>query len=318
MHTLIDTMKLSVDLDRCAPFTRDAEVDPIGSAGHYHSFVLVEMKLPWPSEITDSEVLTGVKDVIDAAAERDGRAVRVLGIVPRGDSGEDQRRVIHYHRPVDESFSGYEGHELVIEAGAEVETVDAMVSRPTSEEFTPVAGRDVLVCTHGSRDVCCGGDGMRLHRLVGDHFPGVRVWRCSHTGGHRFAPTSITFPDGRFWSTLDDGLFTGVVAKLIHPKDLQMNNRGSSGFDSPFAQAAERELFMRVGWDIQGGTTSVVDEQIQGERGEVTIVHESDTASTTLTVVSELARRYPAMVCGQGADPSGKTFDEYRVVSVAD
>ena len=39
----------------------------------------------------------------------------------------------------------------------------------------------------------------------------VRVWRCSHTGGHRFAPTAITLPDGRAWAYADADLIDGVI-----------------------------------------------------------------------------------------------------------
>lgn len=310
-------MKLSVDPDRCAPFTRGAAVDPIGSAGFYHSFILVEVELPWPREITEAPELDGIDDIIAAAEARHGRLVRVLGIVPRGDRGEGQRRVIHYHRAVSERVGVLDGHELVIEAGDEVETIAAMIEEPASARFTPVAGRDVLICTHGSRDVCCGGDGMRLHLAAADHFPGVRVWRCSHTGGHRFAPTSITFPDGRFWAHLDEDRLAGIVQRSAEPSSLRGHDRGSSGFASPFAQIAERELFSRVGWAMIGGQRWVAHEDHDGPRGTVTVVHESPTgARTEVTVGSELAQRYPAMVCGEGADPSGKTFDEYRVLSV--
>ena len=48
----------------------------------------------------------------------------------------------------------------------------------------------LLVCTHGGRDRCCGSDGTRLFQALFPP-PGVRVWRTSHTAGHRFAPTAI-------------------------------------------------------------------------------------------------------------------------------
>ncbi|HUW03347.1 MAG TPA: sucrase ferredoxin [Acidimicrobiales bacterium] len=309
-------MKLSVDPDRCAPFNRNAGIDPIGSAGHYHSFILVEVALPWPREITLADELAGVTDVIDAVEARDGRLVRVLGIVPLGDRGEQQRRIIHYHRAVSEQVTAFDGHELVIEAGDEVATIEAMLDEPDSARLTPVAGPDVLICTHGSRDVCCGGDGMRLHLAAADGLQGVRVWRCSHTGGHRFAPTSITFPDGRFWAYLDEEKLAAIVDRNIDPASLRHNDRGSSGFGSPFAQIAERELFAVIGWTMNDGSRWVVHEENDGRRGSAQIVHEApDGTRTSVEVSSELAQRYPAMVCGEGADPSGKTFDEYRVIS---
>ena len=53
--------------------------------------------------------------------------------------------------------------------------------------------RDILVCTHGARDACCGKFGygfyVEMRGLAAVRGDGVRVWRTSHLGGHRFAPT---------------------------------------------------------------------------------------------------------------------------------
>ena len=56
--------------------------------------------------------------------------------------------------------------------------------------------RKLLICTHGSRDRCCGRLGTILHRSASARWPDVDVHRISHTGGHRFAPTAILLPSG--------------------------------------------------------------------------------------------------------------------------
>lgn len=64
-----------------------------------------------------------------------------------------------------------------------------------STAATDLVAPKVLVCTHGSRDQCCGV-------LGGAAFAGLRkilpdaVWQVSHLGGHRFAPTALCFPFG--------------------------------------------------------------------------------------------------------------------------
>jgi len=56
----------------------------------------------------------------------------------------------------------------------------------------------VLVCTHGSRDRCCGTLGGMVFASLARQKP-AWVWQCSHLGGHRFAPTLLTFPDGMMY-----------------------------------------------------------------------------------------------------------------------
>jgi len=55
--------------------------------------------------------------------------------------------------------------------------------------------RQLLVCTNGKRDVCCTLHGVALLRALAE--AGVTsLWETTHLGGHRFAPTLLTLPDG--------------------------------------------------------------------------------------------------------------------------
>jgi len=63
----------------------------------------------------------------------------------------------------------------------------------------------VLVCTHGRRDRCCAKFGLPVYNTLRAGLGGA-VWQTTHTGGHRFAPTLLTFPDGTSYGrfTLED------------------------------------------------------------------------------------------------------------------
>jgi hypothetical protein len=64
----------------------------------------------------------------------------------------------------------------------------------------------LLVCTNGKRDVCCALHGVALLRaLAAAEAP--TLWETTHLGGHRFAPTLLTLPDG-------------VNYGRIHPQDI--------------------------------------------------------------------------------------------------
>ncbi|MCW0213445.1 MAG: sucrase ferredoxin [Pseudonocardia sp.] len=75
----------------------------------------------------------------------------------------------------------------------------------------PVDAPMLLVCTHGTRDLCCAVEGRALAGAVlaaePEDRPGRRgpagLWECSHLGGHRFAPTALVLPTGYLYGRLD-------------------------------------------------------------------------------------------------------------------
>lgn len=57
-------------------------------------------------------------------------------------------------------------------------------------------GGVLLLCANGKRDLCCALRGRPIALELERTAPG-RVWECTHTGGHRFAPTGIVLPSGQ-------------------------------------------------------------------------------------------------------------------------
>ena len=106
---------------------------------------------------------------------------------------------------------------------------------------------DVLVCTHGRRDTCCGSRGMDL---VGElrrdpQFgtdAGVRLWRTSHTGGHRFAPTAVLLPAGTMWAWVTPALLRAAAFTEGEVEPWLERYRGCATVGSPAQQAAERAV----------------------------------------------------------------------------
>src|SRR5688500_17622057 len=83
---------------RCAPWTREQQVDPIGSAGTYDTFLLVESPQPWPNDGPEIRAR-------GAAATRDKRT-RGLAVVPRLDDDSGTVRIVHWRRGRDGRFAG--------------------------------------------------------------------------------------------------------------------------------------------------------------------------------------------------------------------
>jgi hypothetical protein len=104
-------------------------------------------------------------------------------------------------------------------------------------EATPV----MFICTHSGRDRCCAVHGRALMTAVLDRTAPEdreRVWECSHLGGHRFAPVSLTLPSGAVHGRLDVGSALAVLATADRGEVVLDHLRGRSSLVAPFQVAA--------------------------------------------------------------------------------
>ena len=104
-------------------------------------------------------------------------------------------------------FRAYGRSEYLIPPHELVAALRVMADDPGAADLDayrqePAATRDLLVCTHGAVDACCAKFGYpvyrRLQQIAAEsELPvPVRVWRCTHFGGHRFAATLLDMPEG--------------------------------------------------------------------------------------------------------------------------
>lgn len=285
---------------RCSPWTQAHGVDPVGSTPQFDALVLVEWPLPWPADVSE---------IPELAAASMTPGVRVMLVVPRHDDGAaGLSRVVHHRRVDANAFVGTDHQVPHHEVAA---LVAELAANPLDDRHRPsavgVAPPEVLICGHGKRDACCGRWGTLLHVELAARLDRARVWRCSHTGGHRFAPTAITLPEGRAWAYADADLLTDVVHRLVEPAALAARDRGTSSLD-PWAQVLERAVFAERGWgwldqrDVTAHTV-VADD---GGRADVTLAWPGGTASGQVTIT----RTLPVLVCGQPPEQATKTSPE--------
>jgi hypothetical protein len=256
----------------CTDWAKSQSLDPIGSAGYYDGFLLVEQPLPWPADVSEVPELGEVAKVASGARLR-LQAVAQAGAPGAGgerDAGVALRRVICY-RSTRPGWAGPMARsERLTEPGLLAEAARAVVEEAT---VAPEAGAggpaatataaDVLVCTHGRRDACCGARGMELlGTLAGASTlrgPGVRVWRTSHTGGHRFAPTAIVLPSASLWAWADGSLLSQVVDAEGLLGSVLSRYRGCASLGSPAQQAVEKAVLSEVGWPLLSSRRRAVD-----------------------------------------------------------
>lgn len=228
---------------RCAPWARARGLRPAGSAVRAPGGVLLlQWPLPWPRDIADVEELAPVLRVAKTLG------VRVL-LVARAQSPQGAQTICFHARPSrpDDSFVRYEPRELVRPRADVVSGALNLLAGAGGEVEPP--GREVVVCTHGRRDVCCGGAGTALYAELHAAVPaGVRVWRSSHQGGHRFAPTALVLPDATSWSDLDAGTVHAILQRSVQVESIIGRYRGSTAIDERRAQVLEAVAFADKGW----------------------------------------------------------------------
>lgn len=287
---------------RCSRVAQAAGFGARGTASAAEAFVLVELPLPWPAKVEAHPLVAPLLPLLEA------HGARLQALVPEGEAGTT--RVVVYVRPPG-PFSKYTRRELVV-APPELSTAVAVLLAGDVPCEAPAAGDgvrtggpvDVLVCTHGSRDVCCGADGMRLYTdVVASELPGVRVWRTSHTGGHRFAPTAVTFPEGRAWAWLDADLLRRIVARDLEPEEIARHDRGCAAFADPLAQAAESAAFAEVGWPwLDAARSATVEAPINGGPARATVTG-GDMSYEAEVVVKQMV---PVPECGRPLEEATK------------
>lgn len=103
----------------------------------------------------------------------------------------------------------------VLAAGAHA-TVASALGGLAAYQVAEQGVRDLLVCTHGSRGIVCGEFGYPIYTKLRTEYAErsegrLRVWRASHFGGHRFAPTILDCPEGRCWAHVKPEILDALV-----------------------------------------------------------------------------------------------------------
>lgn len=299
---------------RCAEQCRQLDATPAGSAPSYAGLLLVELPLPWPSDVSDDPRLATICSAASAAGHR------VQAIVPARPHAREAASVIRYTAPTG-AFERFVRLEAEVDGDDPTDAALGLLSQPVPRDITAAEVVDVLICGHGKRDVCCGSTGVPLARQVATtSASGVRVWRTSHLGGHRYAPTALTLPDGRAWAWLDADALSGIVTRSAPAEVAARYDRGCGHFTDPWQQAAESAVFAREGWrwleSRRTATTEPPTSDLTVSRHVGIHAERPDGSLVGYRVLVELTRHVPVPVCGRPLDEAAKTSPELSVVEI--
>ena len=235
----------------CSINTRTTSLEqPIGSATGFNRCFLFEIPLPWTKKALEStQISLEIKNALAEYREEIGDVTATL-LVPDAEHAVEGARLIDI-----QVLDGRIVKRDLIAPDGDIASIISAIARseplPASTQVDDSPIRDLIVCTQGSRDACCGTFGVPIYQHLREQAmsqPNTRVWRSSHIGGHRFAPTMIDFPTGRSWGFVDKRAAGAILLQSSQPAELRENYRGWVGHKDAALQLLEGEILAHVGW----------------------------------------------------------------------
>ncbi|MBP2336323.1 hypothetical protein JOF41_002501 [Saccharothrix coeruleofusca] len=233
---------------RCAALSQSCGEPQAGTAPTAAGWICLEQPGAW-----GREALTGSRLDPRLGVELQRRAgavgARVLLIRRPGRHADDRRGT----SPVRRAYlaagtpggSWLERVDLVApEQLLELDFAALGGARPTGLG-RPVSGPLLLVCTHGRRDACCALRGRPAMAGLAAAHPEA-VWECSHTSGHRFAPTGVLLPTGYHYARLDPVFGEHLLRRAAEGRVVVERCRGRSAY-LPVDQVAELAVREQTG-----------------------------------------------------------------------
>jgi len=249
----------------CSVVSAESGEDPIGSSWHSERYMLVELPLPWKYNALESiHAPEGLGPLLMELWEA-GHRWGFIGFAP-----DDEYRVAAMTRVIDfqlppAPFARYDRVEYLFPTDRVTHLLRLLATGPEREElaaFRVGAGtgdrdardpRDVFVCTHGAIDACCATFGYPVYQMLRQMARNpdyrLRVWRCTHFGGHRFAATVLDMPEGRYWGHLEAQDLGPLIRRDRPFTELRHRYRGWAALPNPLQQVAEGAAFVRAGWE---------------------------------------------------------------------
>lgn len=184
---------------------------------------------------------------------------------------------------------------------------DADAIRKALPELRSSPAPVLMICANSKRDICCSVRGRPVAVEAALERPG-QVWECSHTGGHRFAPTGVLLPYGQTFGRLSGTSSVAVVdaarrgevpTELLGPT----YDRGRSHLAAP-GQAAESMVRQQIRESsLLALTTAAVPSADQENAWDCRVSHVDGRHWDVLAVRGPSADDLPES-CGKEAVPT--------------
>ena len=242
--------------DACSVIWEKAVASALGTAPAAMFWVALEQNGPWGQQAaTQSHLNPGVGKTLDRMCQEAGGRfilIRHPGTHPHEHDGGRQRVYL---------AGGLAGRPWLLQADlddpaclaalprAALVSGDIDAAQDAMPELELAAAPVLMVCTNAKRDICCALRGRPV-ALESSLQRRGQVWECSHTGGHRFAPTGVLLPYGQAFARLSPRSAIAAIdaaARGEVPPELlgAAHDRGRSHLAAP-GQAAESVVRQQI------------------------------------------------------------------------
>lgn len=308
----------------CCDVSRRNREDPLGSLIQFDAWIIIELNQPWKYTIwSESTPLSQtIIDLFQEIYQSQQLSLRPLAIALDSEYSNPQFvRVLNYSRPAG-LFANYKKQEYLVPPNLLEDLIIALYQKPerlshfelyrqTTEHI-----REIMVCTHGNIDAACARFGYPIYQQLRQNYAtqSLRVWRCSHFGGHQFAPTLIDLPSGRAWGHLT----SDILPKLVyHPEsidELRPFYRGCFALPS-FAQIAEGEIWLQEGksWFYYYKLGKILEINQEQTRAIVQVEFVSPTGNRKGTYQAIIEQTHQVMTQLQTNDEKLIASPQYQV-----
>ena len=291
------------DLSRCSAASRHRADPQAGSAPVASRWLLIEHQGPWAKKPMQTPPFVGPmgREIEETVASFGGKVL----LVRRPGRREEGGGILNWYAVDTVRRTGLRGiwrttDDLVAAAhalGPQLSTSD--------EDAEPM----ILVCTHGTRDACCAVRGRPIVATLAKAMPD-EVWECTHLGGHRFAGTLLSLPDGACLGRLDPDSAVATVKTLRDDAVDARYLRGMTRWIPPVQAALVAVLAAHGPGAIDDLTPGLVDED--GERTTVEVLGRRTMPPRVVVDVVAEALPDAALSCGDKQKPHTAYRTELR------
>lgn len=281
-----------------------------GSAPNAVAWVALEQSGPWgPRALTDSHLDKNLGRAIEAAAAAHQTRASLIRRPGRhadkhANTPQNSRHLLVAFTHPDNTWllaAALDSPEqLLLLDWAALQRGDLEAVRRSLPALVRTDRSHLLVCTNGTRDVCCATKGRPVALGLAKLFD-TNVWEVTHTSGHRFAPTAVLLPAGTLHGRLDIAAAAGVLRAAERGDTVLQGSRGRSTWPAA-AQVAELAVREETG-EISLTALAVTTHHETAPVDWVTEVRHVDGRTWQVHTTSRAADVQRAESCGKALIP---------------